>query len=132
MLPVVRGEAVTRAASILALCPAAARRDAVTGGDWARWAVYLVAAAGLGAVFVLRAVRLLRQESTGAGLAAVRFSNVYLALLYLAMVVDRLVALGGIGVLLWGLLATLLAAGVALIVMGLACAGWIGELRHGT
>jgi hypothetical protein len=46
--------------------------------------------------------------------------------------VDRLVAFGGIGVLLWGLLATLLAAGVALVVMGLACAGWIGELRHGT
>jgi hypothetical protein len=53
-------------------------------------------------------------------------------LLYLVMVVDRLVAFAGIGVLLWGLLMIVLAAGVALIVMGLACAGWIGELRHGT
>ena len=48
------------------------------------------------------------------------------------VVVDRLVAFAGIGVLLWGLLMIVLAAGVALIVMGLACAGWIGELRHGT
>jgi hypothetical protein len=41
------------------------------------------------------------------------------------MVVDRLVAFAGISVLLWGLLMIVLAAGVALIVMGRACAGCI-------
>ena len=51
---------------------------------------YLVAALALGAVFVAKAVQLLRRRDTARAWGLFKYSNVYLALLYAAMVVDRL------------------------------------------
>ncbi len=93
MLPVVRGEAYTRASIlryavlllIVSLVP-----FAMQSLGW----LYLVAATGLGGLFVLRAVQLLRNASTARAWNLFKFSNIYLALLYLAMVVDRVIALG--------------------------------------
>jgi protoheme IX farnesyltransferase len=131
MLPVVRGAHNTRI-QILVYTVLLLAVSLLLFATNALGLIYLAAATALGAVFVVRAAQLLGDGSVPRAWRLFKFSNIYLALLYLVMVVDRLVAFGGIGVLLWGLLMTLLAAGVALVVMGLACAGWIGELRHGT
>jgi heme O synthase-like polyprenyltransferase len=50
----------------------------------------------LGAVFVARAVELLRNASIARAWHLFKFSNIYLAVLYMAMVADRLIALGGV------------------------------------
>ncbi len=54
-------------------------------------ALYLVSALVLGAGFVVFALRLLRQESTGAAMALFRYSITYLTLLFAAMAGDVLV-----------------------------------------
>src|SRR5207249_6912004 len=95
MLPVVRGEAYTRKSILLyavlllvvTLLPFATRSL-----SW----LYLFAAAGLGLLFVLGAARLVRHGSTARAWHLFKFSNTYLALLYLAMVADRVLALGWI------------------------------------
>ncbi|MDQ6748084.1 MAG: hypothetical protein M3010_08290, partial [Candidatus Dormibacteraeota bacterium] len=94
--------------------------------------LYLAAALGLGAVLVLRAVQLRRDTSTARAWRFFKFSNVYLALLYAAMVADRLVALGNPRALLWSLITVLVLAGAGLILLGLNRAGWRGVLHHGT
>jgi protoheme IX farnesyltransferase len=131
MLPVVRGAYNTRV-QILVYSVLLLAVSLLLFATNALGLIYLAAATALGAMFVLRAGQLLGDGSVPRAWRLFKFSNIYLALLYLVMVVDRLVAFAGISVLLWGLLMIVLAAGVALIVMGLACAGWIGELRHGT
>jgi heme o synthase len=51
-------------------------------------AIYLAAAAGLGALLLLHAVRVLRDASTRAAMAMFRFSITYLGLLFAAVAVD--------------------------------------------
>jgi len=53
-------------------------------------ALYLVAALGLGAVFVVFALRLRREESSHAAMALFRYSITYLTLLFVAMASDVL------------------------------------------
>lgn len=52
---------------------------------------YLFMAVGLGALFLRYVVRLLRESTPGAAWGLYRFSLLYLALLFIAMVVDRVV-----------------------------------------
>lgn len=97
MLPVVRGEAATRRgirnyAVILLLVTLLPFVTHSLG------LLYLLVAVSLGAVFVIRAVRLVKRDSTVGAWSLFKFSNTYLALLYLAMVVDRMLALGGVPV----------------------------------
>jgi protoheme IX farnesyltransferase len=96
MLPVVEGEAETKRQILLysllliavSLLPFAAR----TLGGW-----YLAAALALGAALVAGAVRLLRGDERTWARRLFLFSNAYLALLFLAMIVDRVVIRGGGG-----------------------------------
>ena len=93
MLPVVKGEAHTRR-SILTyavLLLAVTLLPVMTRSlSW----LYLAAALVLGLWFVLRAAQLARTMTTARAWNLFKFSNMYLAILYLAMVVDRLIALG--------------------------------------
>jgi protoheme IX farnesyltransferase len=57
--------------------------------------IYLVAAVGLGAAFVWRAVGLWRDVSGKRAIRLFNFSNQYLALLFLAMAIDAVVRPGG-------------------------------------
>ncbi len=90
MLPVVAGEAATRHRIVVytlilfcfTLLPVA------TGF---LGAIYAAAAVGLGAAFIVLAVRLRRQPSRAAALRLYLYSLAYLALLFCAMAVDRLV-----------------------------------------
>jgi protoheme IX farnesyltransferase len=50
---------------------------------------YLVMAVALGAVFTYYAVQLWRKGTTGAAWGLYKFSLLYLALLFVAMVIDR-------------------------------------------
>jgi protoheme IX farnesyltransferase len=89
MLPVVRGEAATRTGILhyaLLLVPVTLLPFA-TG---ALGPVYVVSAMALGLVFIRAAAQLARKASTARAWQLFRYSNIYLALLYLAMVVDRL------------------------------------------
>jgi protoheme IX farnesyltransferase len=54
---------------------------------------YLVLALGLGGYFLLQAGQLLREATLARARACFLYSNMYLALLFAAMVVDRLLAL---------------------------------------
>jgi protoheme IX farnesyltransferase len=96
MLPVVRGQAQTvrsilryslvLVASTLLLWPVAGMG-----------AVYVVAAAALGAGFVRHAVRLRRSASPALAMGMFRFSISYLALLFAAVALDRLVRIPVVG-----------------------------------
>jgi heme o synthase len=87
MLPVVRGERETRRQILLyallllavSVLPFAGR---LFGG------IYLLAAVGLGSVFVALTVVLLRRADRRSALRVYLFSLAYLALLFAAMVVD--------------------------------------------
>jgi protoheme IX farnesyltransferase len=87
MMPVVRGEAETRRQillytgllGVLTLLP-------VVFGFFG--AVYAVAAAALGAAFLVLAVRLQRRADRGSALRTYLFSLAYLAVLFCAMVLD--------------------------------------------
>ena len=89
MLPVVSGEATTRVNILLyavLLMLVTLLPFAVQALSW----IYLIAAIGLGLIFVIRAGMLMRNHSTASAWSLFKYSNIYLALLYLAMVVDRL------------------------------------------
>jgi protoheme IX farnesyltransferase len=90
MLPVVRGEAATTTQIVtyaLVLVAATLALQPVGGLG----AVYVLAAAVLGGGFVYRAVRLRWQPSAESALKMFRYSVTYLALLFSAIAVDRLV-----------------------------------------
>ncbi len=92
MLPVVRGEAYTRKSILLyalLLVVVSLLPVATQSLSW----LYLAAAVGLGTLFVVRALQLARKATTARAWGLFKFSNVYLALLYLAMVLDRLAAI---------------------------------------
>ena len=52
---------------------------------------YLLMAIGLGAIFLRYVIRLLRLDTTSASWGLYKFSLLYLALLFAAMVIDRVV-----------------------------------------
>lgn len=89
MLPSIVGEKKTKVQIMLYTL-------LVVGTSLVLWAVhamgllYLIAAAGLGLGFVYRAFDLFRDRGHGAARRMFIFSNVYLALLFLSMVIDRL------------------------------------------
>jgi protoheme IX farnesyltransferase len=93
MLPVVAGRAATARqilgySVVLVLCSLLLWPVGHTG-----W-LYPVAALVLGAVFVARAVRLLRRRTTPHAIALFRYSIVYLAALFAALAVDVLIRRG--------------------------------------
>lgn len=89
MLPVVRGRAETRRQivqySVLLCLTTVALYATHSMGVF-----YLVAASALGGVFLFKAWQLLRGAAVAQAWGLFRYSNIYLALLYGAMVVDRL------------------------------------------
>jgi protoheme IX farnesyltransferase len=94
MLPVVRGEATTRA-GILRYALLLVGATLLPVAIQALGGVYLLAAGGLGVVLVSRAVEIARLRSPALAWRLIKFSNNYQPLLYLAMVVDRLLAWAG-------------------------------------
>ena len=95
MLPVVKGEAATRRGILeyaVLLLLVTLVPFMVNALSW----LYLVTALGMGLMFVGRAAGLMRNYSTARAWKLFKFSNNYLALLYLVMVVDRLLAMGGL------------------------------------
>ena len=91
MLPVVRGRAETRRqivqyTALLCLATVALALTRSMGP------FYLAVAAALGGVFLLKALRLRRGAEVSQAWDLFKYSNMYLALLYGAMVVDRLLA----------------------------------------
>jgi protoheme IX farnesyltransferase len=98
MLPVVRGEAFTRLNILgytVLMVGATLLPVMLHALSW----LYLVTATGLGLWFIVKAVRLMRYGSTARAWKLFKFSNNYLAVLYAVMVLDRLLALGGLLVL---------------------------------
>ncbi len=89
MLPVVRGEDETRRQILLytVLLYAVTQLPFCAGAFGVE---YLVASMSLGAVFIYFAVRLLRSGERGWALRTYLFSLAYLALLFLAMPLDRM------------------------------------------
>jgi heme o synthase len=91
MLPVVKGEAATRR-QILAYTLILVAFTLLPVATGFLGAIYAIAAAVLGAGFTGLAVRLLRTPSRRAALRLYLSSLAYLALLFCAMVADRLIA----------------------------------------
>ena len=93
MLPVVRGEVETARQIVIytiLLVAVSLILLPVAGMGW----IYLVAAVGLGALFVLYAIRIRRDASSGrAAIELFRFSISYLTLLFAAVAVDTLIRL---------------------------------------
>ena len=90
MLPVVAGwPATTRQIYAYTLILVAATLALVPAGRMGL--VYLLAAIGLGVVFVVRAARLRRRPTAAAAMALFHFSIAYLALLFGAVALDALV-----------------------------------------
>ncbi len=90
MLPVVRGETVTRKHILLYLAAtllAATVLAEVTALGW----LYAGTTVLLGAVFLVAVVRLHYEQTEGAAFRAFHASNAYLGLLLLAIVLDALV-----------------------------------------
>jgi len=92
MLPVVRGERATTR-SILLYTIVLVGVTLVLYPVARMGAIYLAAALGLGAVFLYRAVALWRTTSPALAIRVFRFSITYLALLFVAVAVDRLIPL---------------------------------------
>jgi protoheme IX farnesyltransferase len=89
MMPVVRGETVTRKHILLylgATLLGASVLSALTDLGW----LYAATTVGLGAVFLVAVVRLHYEQSEGAAFRAFHASNAYLGLLLVAVVVDSL------------------------------------------
>ncbi|MEF8841016.1 MAG: heme o synthase [Haloarculaceae archaeon] len=89
MMPVVRGETVTRKHILLylgATLLGASTLSALTDLGW----LYAATTVGLGAVFLVAVVRLHYERSEGAAFRAFHASNAYLGLLLVAVVVDSL------------------------------------------
>lgn len=93
MLPVVRGEERTRR-EILGYSVALVACTLGLGALTAMGAVYGLGALLLGGALLAAAWRVCRDGTGRAAWSLYKFSNVYLALLFLAMVVDRLVLKG--------------------------------------
>jgi len=91
MLPVVRGETETRRQILLYSVVLVALTIAVFALGLLGLP-YLVAAVPLGAILILLAVRLLRQQTTSSARTMFKYSMLYLALLFAAMAIDRVVA----------------------------------------
>jgi protoheme IX farnesyltransferase len=90
MLPLVFGEGETRRQVLLySILLVALTLLVFTGGDFG-W-IYLASAATLGGALIVYAVRLLRDGSPRRARQMFMFCNLYLALLFLAMAVDRIV-----------------------------------------
>ncbi|MDR7444736.1 MAG: heme o synthase, partial [Armatimonadota bacterium] len=89
MLPVVRGEARARR-EILGYTAALVATTLGMAGLGQVGLLYLASAAVLGALLLRGAWRLCREPSPEAAWSLFRFSNVYLALLFAALVADRL------------------------------------------
>lgn len=88
MLPVVRGAGETRwqivqYSALLLLTTLALFLTRSMG------VFYLVASTALGAIFLIKALQLLRRATTNQAWDLFKYSNIYLALLYGVMVVDR-------------------------------------------
>ncbi|MCS7003224.1 MAG: heme o synthase, partial [Dehalococcoidia bacterium] len=96
MLPVVRGEEETRR-QILLYAILMLPVTVLPYGGGIVGELYLIAGVALGLVFVWRAVTLYRQRTARSARALFSFSNTHLALLFVALVADRLipVSLGG-------------------------------------
>ncbi|HWB70784.1 MAG TPA: heme o synthase [Egibacteraceae bacterium] len=90
MLPVVAGVKRT-ARQILAYALVLVALTLLFAPVAAMGPVYVVAAAGLGAVFVVYAIRLLRQPSERLAMRLFRYSITYLTLLFAAMGVDAVI-----------------------------------------
>jgi protoheme IX farnesyltransferase len=90
MLPVVRGESET-VGSILRYSLVLVASTLVLWPVAGMGAVYVVAAVALGAGFVRQAVRLRRRPTPALAMGLFRFSISYLALLFAAVALDRLV-----------------------------------------
>ncbi|MQA75636.1 MAG: protoheme IX farnesyltransferase [Solirubrobacterales bacterium] len=90
MLPVVKGEAVTRRQIVVytLICVAFTMLPVATGF---LGAIYAASAAALGAAFTLLALRLLGSPSRRAALRLYLSSLAYLALLFCAMAADRVI-----------------------------------------
>jgi protoheme IX farnesyltransferase len=93
MMPNVRGEASTRRQIVVysALTLAVSLAIAWPGLHAAGW-LYLAAAAGLGALLVVRAVRMLRRHAAADHRAFFLYSIQYLGVLLVALMLDRVVA----------------------------------------
>jgi heme o synthase len=89
MLPVVRGDAYARG-RILATCVALVVATLLGPLCWLAGTLFLAEAAALGAMLLFSAWRLWRKGGEGPARALYRFSSLYLGLLLLALVVDRL------------------------------------------
>ncbi len=97
MMPVVRGEAATRR-SILRYAVVLLVVTVLPFATRSLGLFYVVVALALGIVFVIRASELVRKGTTARAWNLFMYSNTYLALLYLSMVIDRLLALGWLGI----------------------------------
>ncbi|HMA38299.1 MAG TPA: protoheme IX farnesyltransferase, partial [Chloroflexia bacterium] len=89
--PVVRGAAVTRR-SILVYTVLLLGVTLTLFVTQALGGLYLAGALGLGTLFVGRAAQLVRLGTTARAWRLFQFSNLYLALLYAIMVLDRVLA----------------------------------------
>jgi len=92
MLPAVAGEVYTKW-RILAYTVLVVASTLLLYVVHAMGLLYLAAAIALGAGFIYKAVRLLRDKGHGRARSTFMYSNIYLALLFFAMVVDRIVPL---------------------------------------
>ena len=93
MLPAVKGEAATLR-GILTYTVLLAWTTVLPFLLNALGLLYIIVAVVLGLIFVERSVSLLRKSSNQKAWKLFKFSNNYLALLYVAMVVDRVLSLG--------------------------------------
>jgi protoheme IX farnesyltransferase len=88
MLPIVRGDDEARRQILLYSLAMVALTVAVSWFGWLG-SLYLVSAISLGGIFLYHAARLVRDADAPAARRLFRYSMVYLALLFAAMVVDR-------------------------------------------
>jgi len=89
MLPVVRGETVTRKHVLYYLAATLLAAGALTALAGLGW-LYAAATVALGSVFLWAVVRLHRERTRGAALRAFHASNAYLGTLLLAVLLDTL------------------------------------------
>jgi protoheme IX farnesyltransferase len=90
MLPVVEGEAETRRQILLYAWLMLAITALPLAGGLFGW-IYAAAAAALGSVFLLLCVRLHRRADRRSAMVLFHYSLAYLALLFVAMAIDRVV-----------------------------------------
>jgi protoheme IX farnesyltransferase len=89
MLPVVRGETVTRKHVLYYLTATLLAAGALTALAGLGW-LYALATVALGGVFLWAVVRLHRERTRGAALRAFHASNAYLGTLLVAVLLDTL------------------------------------------